>query len=327
MKKLIILAFPFLLLLNFLLVQAQEQLEDVRTKDLLEYKKVDELSGILNSIGSDTLNNMMTFWGESFCKMYPKVKISVEGKGGATPPPALAYGRAQLGPMSRLMTESEIEMIEKNHGFKPSKIAVAYESLAVFVNKDNPINSSSLEEIDAIFSKTRKFGYPKDISLWGDIGLEGELNKQKINILGRNSASGTYRYFKDFALKKGDFKDTVKEQAGSAAVVRAISEDKMAIGYSGIGYIKPGVKALTLSHKKGDEAFECSYENIVSLKYPLSRKLYIYYIKNPDKPLGKLEKEFLKFVLSKEGQNIAIKDGYIPITKADAEDSISALEK
>ena len=327
MKKLIILAFPFLLLLNFTFVQAQEQMEDVRTKDLTEYKKIEELVGAIESRGNAReLNNMMTFWVEGFCKIYPNVKISIEGIGCTSAVSALTHGISPLVSMSRVMKKVEIDEFEKAHGFKPSKIAVAYDSLAVFVNKDNPINSSSLEEIDAIFSKTRKFEYPKDISLWGDIGLEGEWKKQKINILGRNVASGTYGYFKKYALNEGDFKDTIKEQAGSAAVVRAISEDKMAIGYSGIGYIKPEVKALALSHKKGDEAFEANYENIVSLKYPLSRKLYIYYVKNPDKPLGNLEKEFLKFVLSKEGQNIVIKDGYIPITKTEAEKSLKALE-
>lgn len=326
MKKLFLLVLAFTLLLNEQFVRAQEQAEDARTKDLPVYKKVDGLSGSLNSIGSDTLNNMMTYWGEAFTKMYPNVKVSVEGKGSATAGPALTEGTAQLGPMSRKMKQDEIDAFEKKHGFKPSKIAVSLDSLAVFVNKDNPMKSISLTEVDAIFSKGRLRENPSDVTTWGQLGVMGEWEKQSISVYGRNSASGTYGYFKEVALKKGDFKDSVKEQAGSAAVVRSITEDKMAIGYSGIGYITSGVKALPLSNKKGEQAFEPTYENVVSQKYPLSRKLFIYYVRNPDKPVGNLEKEFLKFVLSKEGQNIAIKDGYLPLTKEEVEKGLAELE-
>lgn len=326
MKKLFLLVLAFTLLLNEQFVRAQEQAEDARTKDLPVYKKVDGLSGSLSSIGSDTLNNMMTYWGEAFSKMYPNVKVSVEGKGSATAPTALTGGTAQIGPMSRAMKQDEIDAFEKKHGFKPAKISVALDSLAVFVNKDNPIKSLSLAEVDAIFSKGRLREYPEDIINWGQLGARSEWEKQPISLYGRNSASGTYGYFKDVALKKGDFKDTVKEQAGSAAVVRSITEDKMAIGYSGIGYTTSGVRALPLSVKKGGEVFDPTYENVVSLKYPLSRKLFIYFVKNPDKPIGNLEKEFLKFVLSKEGQNIVIKDGYMPLTKEEVEKGLANLE-
>lgn len=326
MKKLILLVLAFTLLLNEQFVRAQEQAEDARTKDLPVYKKIDGLSGSLSSIGSDTLNNMMTFWGESFLKMYPNVKIAVEGKGSATAPPALTSGTAQLGPMSRAMKQDEIDAFEKKHGFKPGKISVALDSLAVFVNKDNPLKSMTLEEVDAVFSKGRLRGNPSDITVWGQLKVGGEWEKQAISVYGRNSASGTYGYFKEVALKKGDYKDTVKEQAGSAAVVRSITEDKMAIGYSGIGYVTSGVKALPLASKKGGEAFEANYENVLSAKYPLSRKLYIYFVKNPDKPMGNIEKEFLKFVLSKEGQNIVVKDGYLPLTKEEIEKGLKSLE-
>lgn len=316
-----------LLAMSVQFARTQEQAEDARTKDLPVYKKVDGLSGTLNSIGSDTLNNMMTYWGESFSKMYPNVKVSVEGKGSATAPPALIEGTAQLGPMSRKMKEDEIAAFEKKLGFKPSKLPVSLDSLAVFVNKDCPLKSLSLTEVDAIFSKSRLRENETDINSWDQIGVSSEWANQKISLYGRNSASGTYGYFKEVALKKGDFKDTVKEQPGSAAVVRSITEDKMAMGYSGIGYLTSGVRALPLSAKKGGEVYEANYENVVSLKYPLSRKLYIYYSKNPDKPLGKLEKEFFKFVLSKEGQNIAIKDGYLPLTKEDVVKALKQLEE
>jgi len=268
----------------------------------------------------------MIFWVDSFTKMYPNVKITFEGNAGRHPVSSLNFGQTQMAPMSREMKESEIEEIEKKHGFKPSKISVSYDSIAVFVHKDNPIKSLSLEELEAIYSKNRLRESPMDIIKWDQVDVKGEWENQKFNLFGRSSQSGTFGFFKLVVLKKGEFKDTVKEQAGSAAMVQAISKDKMAIGYSSIGYIIPEVKTLALSHKKGVVAYEATNENILSLKYPLSRKLYIYFLKPPDKPLNILEKEFFKYILSKEGQSIVIKDGFIPISKSDAENVISFLE-
>ncbi len=292
-------------------LRAQEDL----LKDLPTYVPVSGISGTLNSIGSDTLNNMMSLWAESFRKMYPSVRISVEGKGSTTAPPALIEGIAQVGPMSRPMKPEEINSFEAKFGFKPTEVGVSLDSLAVYVNKDNPIEALSLEEIDGIFSKNRRGGYASDITTWGQVGVKGELEKESLSIYGRNSASGTYGYFKETALFKGDFKDSVKEQPGSASVVLAVTEDKAGIGYSGIGYRTSGVKAIKLSKKKGDEAFEATYRNVLERKYPLGRMLYIYVIKKPNEPMANLEKEFMKFILSKEGQEIVIKDGYLPLTK------------
>ena len=132
------------------------------------------MAGNLGSIGSDTLNNLMTYWAEGFKKKYPNVNIQIEGKGSSTAPPALIAGTAQLGPMSREMKGSEIEEFEKKHGYKPTRIGVALDSLAVFVNKDNPIKSLSLDKVDAIFSKTHKRG-GADVTTWGQLGVTGKL--------------------------------------------------------------------------------------------------------------------------------------------------------
>ncbi len=277
------------------------------------YKKVRGISGNANSIGSDTMNNLMTLWLEGFRKYYPMVNIQIEGKGSSTAPPALISGTAQFGPMSRKMKNKEIDAFEKKYGFKPTAIRTALDALAVFVNKDNPIECLTLEQLDAIFSKTRKRGYPSDIVVWGQLGLKGAWANRRISIYGRNSASGTYGFFKDHVLKKGDFKDTVKEQPGSASVVQGVTEDKYAIGYSGIGYKTSGVRAVPLAKKEGAPCYDGHYENVISGKYPLSRYLYIYIVKAPTRPLDPLVREFLKFVLSYEGQEIVIKDGYLPL--------------
>jgi phosphate transport system substrate-binding protein len=276
------------------------------------YRQVSGVSGNLNSIGSDTLNNLMTLWAEGFRKVYPTVNIQVEGKGSATAPPALAAGTAQLGPMSRAMKPEEEEAFEKKHGFKPTRISVALDCLAVFVHKDNPVPALTMDQLDGIFSKTHKSGY-NDIATWGQAQLTGDWKSLPISLYGRNSASGTYAYFKEHALKKGDFKDTVKEQPGSAAVVNGVANDRAAIGYSGIGYVTSEVRALPLSAKPKDKPVEPTFDNALAGKYPLARMLYVYVAKKPGQPLSPTVREFLKFVLSKQGQEIVVKDGYGPL--------------
>ena len=282
-------------------------------KNIGAYAKSGEVSGNLSSIGSDTLNNLMTLWTEGFQKQHGGVKIQVEGKGSTTAPPALISGTAQLGPMSRLMKPEEIDGFEKQYGYKPTAIRVAVDGLAVFVNKDNPLEQLTMPQVDAIFSKTRTGGAADDVATWGQLGLTGAWAGKPISLYGRNSASGTYGYFKEHALYKGDFKDTVKEQPGSAAVVQGITADKYAVGYSGIGYKTSDVKSLKLAAKAGGDFVSDDATNVYSGKYPLARFLYIYVNKAPDKPLGPLVKEFLTFVLSKDGQEIVVKDGYLPL--------------
>lgn len=280
---------------------------------LATYKATSGVSGTLKAVGSDSMNNEMSLWAEGFRKFYPGVKIEIEGKGSATAPPALIEGTAQLGPMSRAMKNEEIASFKKKFGYAPTPVKTSLDVLAVYVHRDNPIKSLSLTQVDAIFSKTRKSGAAKAINTWGDLGLSGEWKNKPIQIYGRNSASGTYGYFKEHALFKGDFRDTVKEQPGSAAVVQAVSNDKYAIGYSGIGYITAGVRAVPLSANSGP-AINASMENAYTGKYPLARYLFLYVNKSPSVTLDPLRKEFLRYVLSEQGQEAVKKEGYIPLT-------------
>jgi phosphate transport system substrate-binding protein len=276
------------------------------------YAKTSGVSGNLSSIGSDTLNNLMTFWAEGFQRQYPNVRIQIEGKGSSTAPPALISGTAQLGPMSRPMKAEEIDEFEKKHGYKPSVARVAVDGLAVYVHKDNPLDQLTLQQVDGLFSKTRKMG-GKDVKTWGDLGLAGDWSAKPVSLYGRNSASGTYGFFKETALAKGDYKDTVKEQPGSASVVQGVTEDRYGIGYSGIGYKTSGVKSVQLAGKDG-QFYSTGAADVLSGKYPLSRYLYVYYNAAPNKPLDPLVREFLKFVVSREGQEIVVKDGYLPVS-------------
>ncbi|HEY8331811.1 MAG TPA: phosphate ABC transporter substrate-binding protein PstS family protein [Pseudomonas sp.] len=276
------------------------------------YQKASGVSGNLSSVGSDSLANLMTLWAEDYKKFYPNVNIQIQAAGSSTAPPALTEGTANLGPMSREMKDNELQAFEEKHGYKPTAVPVAIDALAVFVHKDNPIKSLDIAQVDAIFSSTRLCGGAKDLKTWGDLGLTGEWAAKPIQLFGRNSVSGTYGYFKESALCKGDFKANVNEQPGSASVVQSISSTLNGIGYSGIGYKTSSVRAVPLS-KKGGEAFEANEANALAGKFPLARYFYVYVNKAPNKPLSPLDAEFIKLVLSKQGQEVVVKDGYIPL--------------
>jgi phosphate transport system substrate-binding protein len=294
---------------------------------LKEYTKVSGVSGNISSVGSDTMNNLMTLWGEEFKRLYPNVNIQIQGAGSSTAPPALTEGTANFGPMSRPMKNAEIEAFEQKHGYKPTGIAVAIDALAVYVHKDNPIQGLTIPDIDAVFSATRKCGYDDDIGQWGQLGLKGEWASRSIQLYGRNSVSGTYGYFKEHALCNGDFKNNVNEQPGSASVVQGVTKSLNGIGYSGIGYKTSGVKAVPLAKSEGEGLIPATAESALSGKYPLARALYVYINKHPNKPLAPLEREFIKMVLSKAGQRVVVKDGYIPLTSAMAQKQLASIEE
>lgn len=293
--------------------------------DLPEYEKVSGIAGNLNAIGSDTLNNMMAHWAEGFQAIYPNVRIQIEGKGSSTAPPALIEGTAQLGPMSRPMKASEIDAFVDRFGYEPTPIYVGLDAVAVYINKDNPAEGVTLQELDGIFSSTYKRG-GTSVERWGDIGLVGEFQNRPISIYGRNSASGTYGFFKKIVMENGDYRDTVKEQPGSSAVVQGVASDLFGIGYSGIGYRTSGVKMLAIAHGEGEPYFRPTFENAMSGDYPLARFLLIYVNKAPNERMDPLTLEFLKYVLSHQGQEVVVEDRYFPLPAVVAEELRGTLE-
>ncbi len=277
------------------------------------YVKSAGVSGNLSSVGSDTLANLMTLWAEAYKRQYPNVNIQIQAAGSSTAPPALTEGTATVGPMSRRMKDVELQAFEQRYGYKPTAIPVAVDALAVFVHKDNPITGLTLQQVDAIFSATLLCGAKAPAKTWGDVGVRTDLANKPVQLFGRNSVSGTYGFFKEAALCKGDFKANVNEQPGSASVVQAISNSLNGIGYSGIGYQTASVKTVPLAKKAGDPFVKDNEANALNGTYPLSRYLYVYVNKAPNKPLGPLEAEFIKLVLSQTGQQVVVKDGYIPL--------------
>ena len=303
-----------------LLAQAQPD------QSLPDYAKVSGVSGNLSSVGSDTLANLMTLWAEEFKRLYPNVNVQIQAAGSSTAPPALTEGTSNLGPMSRLMKDNEVQAFEQKNGYKPTPIAVAIDALAVFVHKDNPIEGLTLQQTDAIFSSTRTCGGAEDIVTWGQLGLPGAWVSRGIQLYGRNSVSGTYGYFKEHALCKGDYKNSVNEQPGSASVVQSVSASLNGIGYSGIGYTTSSVRAVPLANATGKPFVDATPENALNGTYPLARFLYIYLNKEPGKPLDPITRQFLTMVLSRRGQEIVVKDGYIPLPAKVAERERAKLD-
>jgi len=290
---------------------------------LSEYTKASGVSGNLSSVGSDTLANLMTLWAEEFKRVYPNVNIQIQAAGSSTAPPALSEGTSNFGPMSRKMKDKETAAFEAKYGYKATPIRVAIDALAVYAHKDNPIEGLTIPQVDAIFSATRKCGYSEDITNWSQVGVDG---LGSIQLYGRNSVSGTYGYFKKKSLCKGDYKDSVNEQPGSASVVQGVTKSLNGIGYSGIGYKTSGVKAISLTKKEGTPFIAATKENAANGTYPLSRYLYVYVNKAPNKPLAPKELEFVKLIMSKVGQEVVVKDGYVPIPASIAAEELAKLQ-
>lgn len=295
-------------------------------ENLPSYERASGVSGNLTSIGSDTLANLMTLWSQEFKKNYPNVNVQIQAAGSSTAPTALTEGTANMGPMSRMMKDSEIQAFEARHGYRPTAVPVAIDALAVYVHKDNPIKGLTIDEVDAIFSSTRRCGTGEDVTRWGDLGLTDAWTERPIQLYGRNSVSGTYGYFKDNALCKGDFKNSVNEQPGSASVVQSVSSSLNAIGYSGIGYRTSSVRAVPLAVKAGGPYIEATPEQAATGDFPLSRYLYVYVNKRPNQPMAPLDREFVKLMLSKQGQEVVNRDGYVPLPATVVESLYQDLE-
>lgn len=289
------------------------------------YEPVAGISGNLNSVGSDTLNNLMLLWGEAFREMYPNVNIQVQGAGSSTAPPALIDATAQIGPMSRPMTGSEIDRFESRYGYQPTEVRVGIDALAVFVHRDNPLEGLNLQQLDAIFSSTYRLG-GRPIRTWGDLGLTGDWADRPISLYGRNAVSGTYGVFKNIALGGGDFhSDRYQEQPGSSTVVQSITADRYGIGYSGIGYATSGVRIPNIGPGNSAQHFEPTPENALAGNYPLARFLVVYVNKNPREPMARLTFEFIRFINSRQGQEVVVRDGFFPLPAEVAEATMNVI--
>ena len=291
--------------------------ESVETKtapvyNVPSYTRTPGVAGKISSVGSDTLANLMTFWSQEFKTLYPQVGFQIQASGSSTAPPALIEGTATIGPMSRELKPSEIRDFTRVHGYPPTVLKVAMDAIAIFVDRRNPISGMTLQQVDAVFSQTQYCGSDTRIEQWSQLGVDEVGYRSPIRTYGRNSVSGTYGLFKIMALCDGDFKNTVNEQPGSASVVLSVASGTGAIGYAAYGYKTAGVRAVPLGETL-DSLIPLSIETVRNESYPFARFLYLVINKKPGEPLPTLEREFLRFILSKEGQAQVIRDGYFPI--------------
>jgi len=289
------------------------------------YTRSSGVTGSIKSVGSDTMNNLMTLWAEGFKQIYPNVRAEIEGKGSSTAPPALIAGTATFGPMSRDMKSSEIDAFEKRYGYKPVLLPAAIDMLAVYVHRDNPIRGLTLAELDAIYSQNRKGGERRDIHTWGELSLGGDWQGRNVSLYGRNAASGTYGYFKERALFGGDFKALVKELPGSSSVVQAVAADQYGIGYSGIGFATAGVRAAPLAVDANSPYVPPEARFALGGEYPLARFLWIAVNYKPGSQLDPLRAQFIRYVYSRQGQSDVVKDGYYPVTPEIAAKALASV--
>ncbi|ATX67034.1 PstS family phosphate ABC transporter substrate-binding protein [Roseinatronobacter bogoriensis] len=286
------------------------------------YEAASGVSGNLTSIGSDTLNNLMTLWSEGFRSFYPNVAVQIQGAGSGTAPPALVEGTAQFGPMSRPMRGTEIEEFEARYGYEPLPMRGAIDAIGVFVHRDNPVTCVSMQEIDAIFSSTRAGGADAPITTWGELGATGEWADRSISTYGRNSASGTYGYFREVALFGGDYSPDVREQPGSSTVIQGVASDIGGIGYSGVGYGTADVRALEI---RGEDGTCYTTEDAPEGTYPIARFLYVYMNVDPNAELEPLRAEFVRYVYSQQGQQDVVRAGFFPVTARIADLDLEAF--
>ncbi len=291
----------------------------------MDYTAVSGLKGELASVGSNSLANLMTLWAETFKTLYPEVDIDIRSTGSGTAPAALALGSADIGPMSRLMNDQEIQEFERVLGYKPIPFAVAIDALAVLVHPDNRLEGLSLQQLDAVFAASPSCGGSGPVTQWGQLGLQGEWSSATIERFGRNSVSGTWQHFRRHALCDGEFRPDITELPGSASVVLAVSRSRHGIAYSALGYANSTVRVLPLSHHEGQPYVAATRDNAINGSYPLARLLYIYVNHDPAQPWNPLQREFIRMVLATQGQQQVVRDGFAALPEAVARRELQKL--
>lgn len=282
------------------------------------YKAACRLTGRLRSVGSDSMDRVMARWTRDFVAFHPELRTSHEGKGSSTAVPALMESRADFGPMSRPLKAEELAAFETRFGYSPTQIRTAVDALAVYIHPANPLSTKglSMAQVDAAFSAVRKRG-GKQVVTWGDLGATGEWAAAPVRCYSRNSASGTYGFFKDEVLLKGDFRGDTQFLPGSAEVVSAVAGDKYGIGYSGIGYKTDKVAALPIIVESGKPAVVPDEAAAVTGRYPIARSLSLVIHRKPGEAASDLHREFITYTLSPEGQAAVRAEGYFPLPEAE----------
>src|SRR5688572_21484033 len=306
------------------------------------YISTEGVQGRFTIAGSNTMYPLMTRLSGEFRRYYPDVHIAIEGQGSKSVVAEddrrpfwemvqnkSTYRRGdgsddghqvsmqvQVMASSRRLSPKEVETFESRYGYRPMEIPIALEAVAVYVHKDNPIQGLTLDQVHAIFSNKSRRDV-KEITTWGQLGFQDERREAGIHLYGRDQRSGTRAYFKERVLLDEEFRTTLQEEPGSANLILAVGRDPLGIGYSGISFQTSFVRVLPLAVNSSLRFVTPSAESAVDGSYPLTRTLYLYINKKPSERLSAALSEFLRFVNSRQGQEIVVKAGVYALPLAD----------
>ena len=280
------------------------------------YTRAPSLAGNVNSIGSSTLSNLLFRWATDFKLLYPGVEINIVGGGSDTAPAALMAGTADLAPMSRPMNGTEIAAFKTKFGYEPTRVTVALDAIAIYVNKNNPLKQISLKQIDAIFSSTYKRG-GTPIKTWDQLGLtESKWQSLKIEPKSPSRAQGIYGLFRELALEGGDFRFDLKPEPVASSIVQGVGADEKAMGFASYFYASARARALAVAKTDEGPFVLPTQDGVLSAAYPLSRMLYVYVNKPPTGALPAVARELLRFICTEPGQAVVARDGNYPLSAA-----------
>jgi phosphate transport system substrate-binding protein len=287
------------------------------------YESVVGLTGKITSIGESTTTNLVARVAAEFRRMYPDVTLQVIASPISIGPLALLEGRADLVPMSRPLTPEEIQNFTRKYGYPPLEIKVAADALAIYVDKGNPVPGLTLGQLDGIFSQTQRRG-GSSIETWGQTGLTGEWTDRRITLYGYGPEDGAHQIFQQQVLDGGVFRLSLRVEGGGSSIVQGVAADPGAIGFASIFFTCKRVRVVQIAGVDG-RFYAPTEENVRSRRYPLSRFLYVCVNKPPRKPLGGPAVKFLRFLLSREGQQIVAAGGNIPLDAVTVEQGRRAL--
>lgn len=295
----------------------------VSSEALPPYESVGGLTGEITSIGDSTTTNLVARIAAEFRRMYPDVMLEVTASPISIGPSALLEGRADLVPMSRPLTPEEVESFTKKYGYPPTEIKVAADALAIYVEKGNPVPGLTLGQLDGIFSQTqRRSG--SSIGTWGQAGLTGEWADRRITLYGYGPEDGAHQIFQQQVLDGGAFRLSLRVEGGGSSIVQGVAADPGAIGFASVFFACKRVRVVELAGADG-RLYAPTEENVRSRRYPLIRFLYVCVNKPQLQRLGGPAAEFLRFLLSRDGQQIVAAGGNIPLDAATVEQSRRTL--
>ena len=295
----------------------------------------------LNLVGADVMDEITLGWVKLFRKAYPRLSVTMEARASGTGGPALTEGRAHLAPVGRELLPAEEKAFVDKFGYKPFAIRVATGSVGslgktatsvIFVDKDNPLPGLTLDELDAIYSKTRLRGHAP-IEKWGQLGLKGDWADRPIHLYGLRPVNGIEQFLKQRVLMGGEYRDGIQFVKGSGfthaftVAAQDMAQKPGGLTYALLSNLTPNVKVAPLAAKAGEPFLPPTVENVYSHRYPLSRFVYIFVNRPPGKPLQPKVREFLRAVLSREGQEVVAREGvYIPLTPEVVKEELARLE-